>query len=147
LREQCGIWFAVRVSSFEENFDKKLFSPAEYVLATATRKALDVAAELRAEHAKSKAPAATAAPLPDIVIGADTIVVLNGSILEKPKDAPDAVRMLTALSGQTHCVMTAVAIVLPKRTAASAASAAADRSVRRDCLCHDVGESRLCVGD
>ncbi|MBP8065029.1 MAG: septum formation inhibitor Maf [Aeromonadaceae bacterium] len=44
------------------------------------------------------------------VLGADTIVVLDGHVLEKPRDQADAERMLAALSGRTHQVMTAVAV-------------------------------------
>ncbi|MCT8987984.1 Maf family protein [Shewanella phaeophyticola] len=44
------------------------------------------------------------------VLGSDTIVVLNGVILGKPVDSDDAKRMLSLLSGQTHEVMTAVAL-------------------------------------
>ena len=44
------------------------------------------------------------------VLGADTIVILNGEVLEKPRDAEHAVQMLRKLSGQTHQVMTAVAL-------------------------------------
>jgi len=44
------------------------------------------------------------------VLGADTIVVCAGEILEKPRDQIHAATMLRALSGQTHQVMTAVAI-------------------------------------
>ena len=44
------------------------------------------------------------------VLGSDTIVVLNGVILGKPVDVDDAKRMLALLSGNTHEVMTAVAI-------------------------------------
>ncbi|MGK3144476.1 Maf family protein [Pantoea sp. C2G6] len=44
------------------------------------------------------------------VLGADTIVVLNGEVLEKPRDADDARAMLRKLSGHTHQVMTAVAL-------------------------------------
>lgn len=44
------------------------------------------------------------------VIGADTIVVLDGDILGKPVDAADAARMLRRLSGRTHTVLTAVAV-------------------------------------
>lgn len=44
------------------------------------------------------------------VLGADTIVVLNGQILEKPHDEQHAAQMLAALSGKQHQVMTAVAI-------------------------------------
>jgi len=44
------------------------------------------------------------------VLGADTIVVLNGEVLEKPRDAEEARSMLHKLSGRTHQVMTAVAL-------------------------------------
>ncbi len=44
------------------------------------------------------------------VLGADTIVVLNGRVLEKPRDEAHAGEMLAALSGKQHQVMTAVAI-------------------------------------
>ena len=44
------------------------------------------------------------------VLGSDTIVVLDDTILEKPTDEADARRMLSALSGRTHQVMTAVAL-------------------------------------
>ena len=46
-----------------------------------------------------------------LVIGADTIVVLNGTLLGKPADAADAHRMLRLLSGKTHTVHTAFALV------------------------------------
>ena len=46
-----------------------------------------------------------------LVIGADTIVVLNGKLLGKPTDAADAHRMLRLLSGNTHTVHTAFALV------------------------------------
>jgi septum formation protein len=45
------------------------------------------------------------------VIGSDTVVVLSGNILQKPVSIEDARGMLGALSGQTHHVMTAVAIL------------------------------------
>jgi septum formation protein len=44
------------------------------------------------------------------VLGADTEVVLDGVVFGKPRDAADAVRMLMALSGRTHEVLTAVAV-------------------------------------
>ncbi|MGE4095569.1 MAG: nucleoside triphosphate pyrophosphatase [Candidatus Binatia bacterium] len=45
------------------------------------------------------------------ILGADTIVVVNNEILGKPKDPADARRMLRLLSGQTHQVMTAFALI------------------------------------
>ncbi|AVX36513.1 Maf family protein [Yersinia massiliensis] len=44
------------------------------------------------------------------VLGADTIVVLNGQVLEKPRDAEHAQQILSALSGQQHQVITAVSL-------------------------------------
>ena len=46
-----------------------------------------------------------------VVLGADTIVVLDGAILEKPLDDDDAVRMLTSLQGRTHTVITAICLI------------------------------------
>ena len=47
----------------------------------------------------------------DLVLGADTTVLLDGRLLEKPVDAADALRMLTRLQGRTHEVITSVALV------------------------------------
>lgn len=46
-----------------------------------------------------------------VIVGADTIVVLDGHILGKPKDPADAIRMLLSLSGRTHTVFTGVGLV------------------------------------
>lgn len=46
-----------------------------------------------------------------LVLGADTLVVVDGAPLGKPVDAADAVTMLTRLSGRSHQVVTAVAVV------------------------------------
>lgn len=62
--------------------------------------------------AREKAQAGLAIAEHDLpVLGADTIVVLNNEILEKPGNEQAAAEMLAKLSGQTHCVMTAVALV------------------------------------
>jgi septum formation protein len=47
----------------------------------------------------------------EIVIGADTIVILDKKIYEKPKDRTDAINMLAALSGNAHTVVTGVCIL------------------------------------
>lgn len=71
--------------------------------------------------AREKAQAGVAVAPQDLpVLGADTIVVLNGEVLEKPRDAAHAAEMLVRLSGKTHQVMTAVAL--------------ADRQRELDCL-------------
>ncbi|WP_340614015.1 Maf family protein [Xenorhabdus thailandensis] len=61
--------------------------------------------------AREKAQAGVAiAPHDHPVLGADTIVLLNNCILEKPQNQQHAAQMLNALSGQCHQVMTAVAL-------------------------------------
>ena len=47
----------------------------------------------------------------DAVIGADTVVALDGAVLGKPRDKADARRMLRALSGRTHTVYTGVTVL------------------------------------
>lgn len=51
-----------------------------------------------------------------VVIAADTIVVLDGDILGKPRDAADARAMIARLSGRTHTVFTAMAVARGGRT-------------------------------
>ena len=51
----------------------------------------------------------------DFILGADTIVIVDGQILGKPRDAADAARMLRLLSGRTHQVTTGVCLVGPDR--------------------------------
>lgn len=52
----------------------------------------------------------------DIVIGCDTIVVLEDEIMGKPRDREDAFRMLRRLSGETHKVMTGTALYCGKKS-------------------------------
>jgi septum formation protein len=49
----------------------------------------------------------------EIVLGADTVVVLDGRILEKPRDNADAAAMLESLSGREHSVITGVCLLHP----------------------------------
>lgn len=56
-----------------------------------------------------KARAAECAP-GTVIIGADTAVVLDGEVFGKPRDEADGLRMLAALSGRSHEVMTGVAV-------------------------------------
>jgi septum formation protein len=60
--------------------------------------------------ARDKAVAVSSRYPDAIVVGADTIVVCENQILEKPADANDARRMLATLSGRTHTVVTAYAL-------------------------------------
>jgi len=47
----------------------------------------------------------------EVVITADTVVILNNTIMNKPADTEEAIQMLTMLSGKTHLVMTGVCIL------------------------------------
>lgn len=47
----------------------------------------------------------------EVIIGADTVVVFENKILGKPQNANDALRMLTALQGHTHSVITGIAVI------------------------------------
>ena len=87
-------------STFPEDLDKSAYSPADYVAENARRKADEVATRLR-----------SAGEAPGCVIGADTVVVDRGRILEKPADAAEAEAMLSALSASEHEVCTGVALI------------------------------------
>ena len=102
LLAQIGAEFEVRVSNKEEVYHSTV--PEEIVKELALMKAENVAEELAEEN-----PAG--AVKSTVVIGADTIVVLDGKILGKPADEADAVRMLTGLQGRRHDVYTGVAVL------------------------------------
>src|SRR5918993_1091810 len=61
--------------------------------------------------AREKAEAVARTRLFGLVLGADTVVVLEGEVLGKPRDADGARRMLRALGGRRHEVLTGVALV------------------------------------
>lgn len=95
LLGQMGITeFEVLPARGEETAPTGL-TPAELVRHLALQKAREVAA-LRPDA---------------LVIGADTVVVLDGAVLGKPKDEADAKRMLAALSGRSHEVYTGLAVL------------------------------------
>ena len=60
---------------------------------------------------KARATTSNVSPSDAIILGADTIVVLDELVLNKPTDSDDAERMLTMLSGRTHTVYTGVALI------------------------------------
>lgn len=63
-----------------------------------------------AEYAESLARAKAAGVPGELVLGADTVVYLEGDVMGKPADPDDAAAMLSRLSGRTHDVITAVAL-------------------------------------
>lgn len=100
-KELMGLFhipFTVRVSDADETMPPEL-SPAEAVALVSRRKAEAVPRQTD-----------------DLVIAADTIVVLGEEILGKPKDPADARRMLRLLSGRDHQVMTGMTLLRGQQT-------------------------------
>jgi septum formation protein len=100
LLAQIGIEFELLIVDVDESvFDGE--TPDHYVQRVARLKAQT---------------ASLVATKPWPVLAADTIVIGNSQILGKPKDEDDAVKTLTLLSGKTHQVKTAVAIVCAEQS-------------------------------
>ncbi|MGN0985885.1 MAG: Maf family protein [Candidatus Enterenecus sp.] len=101
LLGQMGLkGFKVTSPEVDEEIDGNL-PPAQIVEELSLRKATAVA-----EHADED----------DLIIAADTIVVLDGAVLGKPADEREAFAMLTALSGNRHHVYTGVTVIQGDRT-------------------------------
>lgn len=94
LLSQLGFVFEIIPSKTEEIITSN--NPIEIVSELSMQKATDVA------YSVSNA----------LIIGADTIVVLEGSILGKPKDEKDAMSILSKLSSNSHSVFTGVSFVI-----------------------------------
>jgi len=94
LLRTVGIEFEIAASQVQErpHTDE---APADYITRLARAKAIGIARQREQ----------------GLVIGADTIVVLDGKILGKPADELEAGRMLRGLAGRWHAVMTGVALI------------------------------------
>lgn len=103
LLNAAGVKFTVRtpVTPVDESLEPDLAAnPEEAAKKLAERKAGAVIQEVLAENYTGML----------IVIGADTMVVLDGKIFGKPRSASDGKHMLRQLSGRTHEVITAVSV-------------------------------------
>ena len=100
----AGIPFIVRAPNIPE-YRQPGESPTDYVRRLAEHKALAVS---MAEH--------------EIVLAADTVVVVDEHVLEKQRDAADATRMLRLLSGRDHQVITGICLRTPGRTIVDSAT-------------------------
>jgi len=109
LLRLIGLPFRVVPSEFDESA-VPLWPPEQHVLESATAKANDIASRINE----------------GVVIGADTVVVVEDTVLGKPVDEDDARRMLRLLSGRSHYVYTGVCAVRRSKGKTS-------RSVR-DCV-------------
>ena len=94
ILEQIRFEFSVVPSNINEDFNRGL-PPEAFTEHWAREKAKDVAKD----HPRS------------LVIGADTVVFLDGKILGKPKDNKSSKKMLLSLSGRTHEVITGVSLI------------------------------------
>ncbi len=97
LLNQIGVDFRIIVADIDETI-REGECARDYVCRMAREKALEVH-----RHDSVTVP----------VLGADTTVVVNGSILGKPVDREDAIRLLESLSARTHEVWSAVALLIP----------------------------------
>lgn len=79
----------------------------------------------------------------NLVLGADTVVVVDHAILGKPVDAEDAARMLRMLSGRVHQVITGVCLVSPSAFPDSASPANASNPEPGDCEANTSSETTL----
>lgn len=102
--QKIGLKFTVVPSDFEETLDPKTYSsPDQFVIATAKGKAEEVAKRLSQPESSIH---------PDLVIGADTCISLEGQVFGKPKNVDDAVSMLSRFSSNSHEVLTGVCILM-----------------------------------
>ena len=93
ILKNAGIDFTVRVADADETIPDGT-KPQDAVVFLAARKAMAV------ERADD-----------ELVLGADTVVVLDDKILGKPKDRDDAYNMIKSLSGRVHSVFTGVCAI------------------------------------
>ena len=104
LLTMCGYDYEIIVSNADETIDEN--DPESFVRALSIRKAKEVFDRLSAAGRRNFA-----------VIGSDTVVAFQKEgetkpvIIGKPKDAEDAVRILSMLSGKTHRVFTGVSVI------------------------------------
>ena len=100
LLESVGIKFEVITpTSDESSLDKE--NPDDYAIRLSSEKALSVSKNLDGNT---------------LVIGADTIVIVDNEILGKPKDEEEAKIMLGKISGRAHHVLTAFSIIKPEHS-------------------------------
>ena len=95
LLEQIGFKFSIIPSNFKESFNSNI-PPEALAESLARGKAMKVA-----QMNKNK-----------IIIGADTVVSLNGNLFGKPRNNQESFKMLKNLSGESHEVITGVSLIL-----------------------------------
>lgn len=128
LLTMCGYDYEIIVSNADETIDEN--DPESFVRALSLRKAKEVFDRLSAAGRRDFA-----------VIGSDTVVAFQKDgetkpvIIGKPKDAEDAVRILSMLSGKTHRVFTGVSVIadIPDESAAAQCSIREKAEIQTEC--------------
>lgn len=128
LLTMCGYDYEIIVSNADETIDEN--DPENFVRALSFRKAKEVFDRLFAAGRRDFA-----------VIGSDTVVAFQKDgetkpvIIGKPKDAKDAVRILSMLSGKTHRVFTGVSVIadIPDENAAAQCSIQGKAEIQTEC--------------
>lgn len=101
LLQQIGLEFDIIPACGEEIIQYE--KPEEVVMDLSRQKAEEIAKRRMEKE------------VPEIIIGADTVVAYNGKILGKPKDEKDAYDMISMLQGNSHKVYTGVTLLLRKK--------------------------------
>jgi len=135
LLTMCGYDYEIIVSNADETIDEN--DPESFVRALSFRKAKDVFDRLFAAGRRDFA-----------VIGSDTVVAFQKDgetkpvIIGKPKDAKDAVRILSMLSGKTHRVFTGVSVIadIPDENAAAQCSIREKAEIQTECSIQEKAE-------
>ena len=135
LLTMCGYDYEIIVSNADETIDEN--DPENFVRALSFRKAKDVFDRLFAAGRRDFA-----------VIGSDTVVAFQKEggtkpvIIGKPKDAEDAVRILSMLSGKTHRVFTGVSVIadIPDENAAAQCSIREKAEIQTECSIQEKAE-------
>ena len=133
LLTMCGYDYEIIVSNADETIDEN--DPESFVRALSFRKAKEVFDRLFAAGRRDFA-----------VIGSDTVVAFQKEgeakpvIIGKPKDAKDAVRILSMLSGKTHRVFTGVSVIadIPDENAAAQCSIQEKAEIQTECSITEV---------
>lgn len=135
LLTMCGYDYEIIVSNADETIDEN--DPESFVRALSFRKAKEVFDRLFAVGRRDFA-----------VIGSDTVVAFQKEgeikpvIIGKPKDAEDAVRILSMLSGKTHRVFTGVSVIadIPDENAAAQCSIREKEEIQTECSIREKAE-------
>lgn len=135
LLTMCGYDYEIIVSNADETIDEN--DPESFVRALSLRKAKEVFDRLSAAGRRDFA-----------VIGSDTVVAFQKDgetkpvIIGKPKDAEDAVRVLSMLSGKTHRVFTGVSVIadIPDENAAAQCSIRKKAEIQTECSIREKAE-------